>query len=161
VNVPRFGGISASVAGMNPLAVSRFFKERFTKMGREARIERELTEQANKGEVDTEVLVKELERRNIQYRSPILTIGDYRHATIVDGVPKPLRNLVVRDYDLDEHGKVRPFIQELLRNERIQQIDIDTERDAVFTVPINAFPLNAKRGTVKAESEREGGKQKI
>ena len=30
-----------------------------------------------------------MERRNIKYRSPpILTIGDYRHATVVDGVPK-------------------------------------------------------------------------
>src|SRR5271165_7395941 len=146
---------------MNLPTAGRFFRERFTKKGREARIERQLTEQANKGKVDTEVLIKELDRRKIQYRSPVVTIGDYRHATIVDGVPKPMRNLVIRDYDLDEHGKVRPFIQELLRNERIQQIDIDTERDAVFTVPINAFPLNAKRGTVKAESEREGGKQKI
>jgi len=46
VGLPGLGGISASVAGMNLLTASRFFKERFTKKGREARIERQLTEQS-------------------------------------------------------------------------------------------------------------------
>ena len=72
VGLPGLGGISASVAGMNLPTASRFFKERFTKKGREARTERQLTEQANKGKVDTEVLIKELDRRKIKYRSPMV-----------------------------------------------------------------------------------------
>jgi len=135
---------------MNLLTFIRFLKERFTKKGREASIERKLTEQANKGKVNTEVLVGELERRNFKYRSPIVTVGDYRHTPNVDGVPKAMRNIVVRDYDLDEAGKVRPFIQELLQTERMQQITIDTERDAIFTI----HTLNEAERLLKYAAQR-------
>jgi hypothetical protein len=152
LGLPGLGGIRGSLAGVNLLTANRFFKERFTKKGREARIERKLTDQANKGKVDTEVLIKELDRRMIRYRSPVMTVGDYRHARIVDGVPKPMRNIVIRDYDLDQDGKVRPFIQELLQTECIQRIEVDTDKDVVFTVPINAFDLKAKGG-VKIDTD--------
>jgi hypothetical protein len=71
------------------------------------------------------VLLEELRRRNIKYQSPIVTDVEYQRATIVDATSKATRKLVIRDYDLDEKGKVRPFIQELLRREGIQTVAIE------------------------------------
>jgi hypothetical protein len=34
-----------------------------------------------------------------------VTVRDYHHATLVAGVPKPMRNIIIRDYDSDEKGQ--------------------------------------------------------